>query len=407
MHLFYRSEGFMNFVFISPNFPHTYWQFCDRLKRNGVNVLGIGDAAYDALEAPLQAALTEYYRVDSMEDYDQMYRAVAFFAFKYGKIDWLESNNEYWLEQDARLRTDFHITTGIQEQEISSWKHKSSMKPVYAAAGIPTARCYKVTDQTAAKVFLEEIGGYPVIAKPDVGVGAANTYKIENDGQFAAFFAEKPDVPYVMEEFVTGDICSYDAITDSRCEPVFESMTVWPPSIADIVNLDLDLSYYTCAEVPEALKDLGRRALKGFGVRSRFVHLEFFRLTKARKGLGEVGDFVALEVNMRPAGGYTPDMMNFAHATDVYQIWADMVTKDARAVPDLGKDHWCVYASRKDWHPFKHTHEEVLARYGDQIVMCERMPELMWATMGCQMYTAHAYSEEEVREFIDFVHERA
>ena len=397
----------MNFVFISPNFPHTYWQFCDRLKRNGVNVLGIGDAAYDALEAPLQAALTEYYRVDSMEDYDQMYRAVAFFAFKYGKIDWLESNNEYWLEQDARLRTDFHITTGIQEQEISSWKHKSSMKPVYAAAGIPTARCYKVTDQTAAKAFLEEIGGYPVIAKPDVGVGAANTYKIENEGQFAAFFEEKPDVPYVMEEFVTGDICSYDAITDSRCEPVFESMTVWPPSIADIVNLDLDLSYYTCAEVPEALKDLGRRALKGFGVRSRFVHLEFFRLTKARKGLGEVGDFVALEVNMRPAGGYTPDMMNFAHATDVYQIWADMVTKDARAVPDLGKDHWCVYASRKDWHPFKHTHEEVLARYGDQIVMCERMPELMWATMGCQMYTAHAYSEEEVREFIDFVHERA
>ena len=30
----------MNFIFISPNFPHTYWQFCDRLKRNGVNVLG-------------------------------------------------------------------------------------------------------------------------------------------------------------------------------------------------------------------------------------------------------------------------------------------------------------------------------------------------------------------------------
>ncbi|MBR1757881.1 MAG: carbamoylphosphate synthase large subunit [Lachnospiraceae bacterium] len=397
----------MNFVFISPNFPHTYWQFCDRLKRNGVNVLGIGDTPYDALEAPLKASLTEYYRVSSMEDYDQMYRAVAFFAFKYGKIDWLESNNEYWLEQDARLRTDFHITTGIQEDEIGAWKHKSSMKPVYAAAGIPTARCHKVTDKEAAETFLKRIGGFPVIAKPDVGVGAANTYKIENEAQFEAFFAEKPDVPYVMEEFVTGDICSYDAITDSHCEPVFESMTVWPPSIADIVNLDLDLSYYTCAEVPEALKDLGRRALKGFNVRSRFVHLEFFRLTKARKGLGEIGDFVALEVNMRPAGGYTPDMMNFAHATDVYQIWADMVTKDERILADREEDHWCVYASRKDWHTFKHTHEEILARYGERIVMCERMPELMWATMGCQMYTAHAYSEEEVQEFIAFVHERA
>ena len=108
----------MNFVFISPHFPHTYWQFCDRLRKNGMNVLGIGDAPYDSLEAPLKAALTEYYRVDSLEDYDQVYRAVAFFAFRYGKISWIESMNEYWLEQDARLRTDFNVTTGIQSDRI-------------------------------------------------------------------------------------------------------------------------------------------------------------------------------------------------------------------------------------------------------------------------------------------------
>ena len=101
--------GQMNFIFISPNFPHTYWQFCDRLKRNGVNVLGIGDAPYDELEEPLKAALTEYYKVNNMENYDEMYRAVAFLAFKHGKIDWLESNTEYWLEQDAKLRKDFNI----------------------------------------------------------------------------------------------------------------------------------------------------------------------------------------------------------------------------------------------------------------------------------------------------------
>ena len=58
----------MNYIFISPNFPHTYWQFCDRLKRNGVNVLGIGDAPYDMLEEDLKRSLTEYYRVDSLEN---------------------------------------------------------------------------------------------------------------------------------------------------------------------------------------------------------------------------------------------------------------------------------------------------------------------------------------------------
>ena len=85
----------MNFIFISPNFPRTYWQFCDRLRQNGVNVLGIGDASYDGLEPELKSSLTEYYKVDSLEDYDHVLRAVGFFVFKYGKIDWIESLNEY------------------------------------------------------------------------------------------------------------------------------------------------------------------------------------------------------------------------------------------------------------------------------------------------------------------------
>ena len=103
----------MNVIIISPNFPHNFWHFCDCLKKNGCNVLGIGDAPYDGLPAELKSAMTEYYKVDSLENYDSVYRAAAFFAFKYGRIDWLESNNEYWLKQDARLREDFNITTGV------------------------------------------------------------------------------------------------------------------------------------------------------------------------------------------------------------------------------------------------------------------------------------------------------
>ena len=38
------------------------------------------------------------------------------FRIYYGRIDWIESNNEYWLEQDARLRTDFNVTTGATTQ---------------------------------------------------------------------------------------------------------------------------------------------------------------------------------------------------------------------------------------------------------------------------------------------------
>ena len=107
----------MNFVFISPHFPRTYWNFCDRLKRKGVNVLGIGDASYDSLDQNVRNSLTEYYFVGNMENYDDMYRAVAFYASKYGRIDWIESNNEYWPERDARLRTDFNVNTGINRRQ--------------------------------------------------------------------------------------------------------------------------------------------------------------------------------------------------------------------------------------------------------------------------------------------------
>ena len=395
----------MNFIFISPQFPKTYWNFCDRLKRNGVNVLGIGDTPYDELRPELKAALTEYYYLPRLDDYDATFRAVAFFSFKYGKIDWLESNNEFWLEQDARLRTDFHITTGEQFDNIGRIKNKSAMKAYYAKAGVPTARLHKITDITAAKNFIAQVG-YPVIVKPDVGVGANDTFKLENNEHLENFFAKLPKVPYVMEEFITGDICSYDAILNDRSEPLFESMTVFPTPIMDIVLKHLDLSYYTADYAPEKLCKIGRATAKAFGIKSRFVHLEFFRLTKAKAGLGEVGDFVGLEVNMRPAGGYTPDMMDFSHSTDVYQIWANMVTSNKRGLADNGEHFYCVYASRRDNYNYVHTHEEVLTRYGGRIVMCERMPEMMVPQMGNQMYTVKLANFAETEEFIQFVEER-
>jgi hypothetical protein len=99
-------------------------------------------------------------------------------------------------------------------------------------------------------------------------------------------------------------------------------------------------------------------------------------------------------------------MMNYAHSTDVYQIWADMVTQDRRVLPDSNDHHYCVYASRRDCYRYVHSHEEILARYGQKIVMCERMPEIMTASMGNQMYTAHAANLEDTLEFIHFVHQK-
>ncbi len=410
----------MNFIFISPHFPHTYWEFCDRLKKNGVNTLGIADAPYEALSPEVRNSLTEYYKVDNLENYDQVYRAVAFFAFKYGKIDWIESNNEYWLEQDARLRTDFHVTTGLQSNEITAIKEKSEMKKYYHLGNIPTARQLKAADGLFKAVDFAATVGYPLIAKPDIGVGAGGTHKIHNNEELSNFYETVAEVNnYVIEEFITGDICSYDAIVNSLGQPLFESMTVWPPSIMDIVNKRLDLSYYVDKTIPDSLRSIGRRTVEAFNVRSRFVHLEFFRLDSDRDGLGNVGDFVALEVNMRPAGGYTPDMIDYAHSTDVYKIWADMVcydkSQEASAYQHSGRnalslpwrqEYYCAFASRRDVYDYVHSDDEVRQRYGDRMVMCERMPEILSGAMGNQMFTVKLDEYSDVEEFVKFVHDK-
>ena len=397
----------MNFVFISPNFPHTYWMFCNRLRKNGVNVFGIGDAPYYELDEALKQSMTEYYKVDSLENYWAVKEAVRYFSEKYGHIDWLESNNEYWLEQDARLREEFNITTGIHPAELEPWKHKSLMHKIYVDAGIPKARQIVVSSKDIARDFIREIGGYPVCAKPDVGVGAASTYKIENDEQLEDFFRTKPPIAYVMEEFIEGNICSYDAIVDSDSNPLFESMGFFPPSIADILNKNLDLYFHINKQVDPKLQELGRRTVKAFKVKNRFVHLEFFCLTKANPHIGEVGDFAALEVNMRPAGGYTPDMMNFAHSTDVYQIWADMITTNKRTLMPDGEDSYCYYVSRRDHIHYLHSHDEVVSKYWRILKMCERMPEVLSGAMGSQMYVACFPEKEDAKEFIDFILARA
>lgn len=397
----------MNFIFISPHFPKTYWIFCDRLRRNGVNVLGIGDAPFDEIPYELKDCLTEYYRVDNLGNYDEMVRAVGYFTFHYGKIDWLESNNEYWLEMDAQLRTDFNITTGAQNDFIERIKFKSKMKESYRAAGVPVARHHMVCTIDAARAFIRTVG-YPVIVKPDNGCGAEATYKLKNEDDLQNFFAHLPAIPYIMEEYINGTIVSFDGVADSHCVPLFYTSNVFPTPLLDIVSQKGDLAYWTQKSVPAALKDVGFRTIKAFGAKSRFFHCEFFQLNEDKPGLGKKGDYVALEVNMRPAGGYTPDMINFANSVDCYQIWADMVCYDEVRHLDLnGPKYYCVYASRRDCHSYKHSHEQILARYGSRLKMCDELPLALRLDMGDRMYTANVRTSVERDAFIRYVQQRA
>jgi biotin carboxylase len=139
------------------------------LKNLGVNVLGLADEPYQNLRPELRSALTEYYQVTNMHDYDQLLRATGLLIHHHGKIDRLDSLNEYWLETEANLRTDFNIV-GIKNDEIVRIKRKSAMKEAFISAGIEVARGKLVNTLSEARKLVVSVG-LPVVAKPDIGVG--------------------------------------------------------------------------------------------------------------------------------------------------------------------------------------------------------------------------------------------
>lgn len=129
----------MNYVSFSPHFPNNFRHFCVHLNRLGANVLGVGDAPFDEFHPSVKSSLCEYYRVQNPHNYDEMVRALGYLTHRYGKLDRYKSHNEYWLENDARLRTDFNIF-GLKTPEMPAVKRKSIMKQRFIDAGIAVAR---------------------------------------------------------------------------------------------------------------------------------------------------------------------------------------------------------------------------------------------------------------------------
>lgn len=387
----------MNIIMLSPYFPVNYQQFPMALKNWGVNVLGIGDMPYDMLNDTLKQSLTEYFKVDYMEDYDQLLRATGYFTFKYGKIDRIDSHNEHWLEKEAQLRTDFNIN-GIKTDAIRQIKDKSQMKKVFIDCGIPVAKGKVIKDLKTAKQFVKEVG-FPIVAKPDTGVGAADTYKIKTQAELDHLFKEKPNVDYIFEEFIDGDIYSFDGLTDQDGNVVFYTVHRFKQGVMETVNDDLDIYYYSLRKIPDDIKEYGLRLVQAFNVRERFFHFEFFRLHKSRK-------LVALEVNMRPPGGFTTDMFNYANDINIYQEWTNIIMHN-KFNAHYDRKYHCCYIGRKLSKQYLHTHDEILSRYYENIVMNAEMSGVFSPALGNYFYMVRHEDFDTILEMISFIHEKS
>ena len=288
----------MNVLFLSPNFPPQFHLFCRALRDEGLTALGIGDSPPHDVNRLLAEAVAEYLYLRDLNQYDDVLRAVGYLTWRHGKIDRIDSLNEHWLPLEARLREDFNVE-GPRPAETRRHRSKTGMREIFTAAGVPCTEGEPVTTADRLRAYAR-VSGYPLVLKPDTGVGAWSTFKVSNEQELEVAL-RNPLQGYVVERFARGELISYDGLADREGRVVFETSHRYSTGVMDVVNQQLDVSYYNLREIPPRLRELGLEVVKAFGVRERFFHIEFFEHPP--------GDFRALEINIRPPGGFTTDMM--------------------------------------------------------------------------------------------------
>ena len=386
----------MNYLLVSPNFPISQEFFAKGLKEEGINVLGVGSESYDALSQTLKDNLVEYFRVNDLEDYEEVFRAVAFLTYKHGKIDRIESNNEYWLELDARLREDFNVY-GVKPKQLEFTKYKSKMKTMFKEAGVRVAKGYAANNKEELNGILKKLE-LPLIAKPDNGVGSSNTYKLLTQRDVEEFINEwNEKVSYFFEEFVeNGVLCTYDGLINQYGDIVFETSFIYTQPTLDLVNNGLDYANIIEPNIDPKLKELGQRIVYKFGMRERFFHIEFFRLPD--------GEYIALEYNNRIAGGTCIDLYNYSYNISLYEIYADVVLD--KKIKDIVTNKYTLSLSRRNRYQYKNSLEDIKAKYSYSIRIITTVPEVFSAAMGNTIIIISVENKEQITEVMNYVHEK-
>ncbi len=383
-----------NLLYLSPEFPRNYVQFILQLRHRGVQVLGISGTRLEDLPSDVRGGLVDYVQVPDLKDYRAVVDAARGLERRHGAIDRVESHCEHWLPLEAALREELGAP-GLDRCRTAFLRKKSSMKEIFGQAGVPVARGRVARGLAEAQAFAAKVG-YPLVLKPDIGVGAAGTYRADGPERLAEFFRGLAASPTFVEEFIAGDICTFDGLVDRDGQIVYCNSLTYSQGVMEVVNRDEHVFYYTAREIPADLEGAGRLVVQAAGIRERFFHIEFFRTRTDRR-------IVGLEINIRAPGGFTTDMWNYADDIDLYRGWARIVTGGSLGFEWCRRNH-VLFVGRKDHIPYAHAHEDVLARFRALLCHWDRLPDLFARAMGNTGYLLRSDSLEELLQAAAYVH---
>ena len=365
----------MRILYLSPGFPPNSHLFCVAAHSRGASVLAVGDVPESDLPPEARHAFERYVFEPRMGEYEVLLGIVISMIAEHGRIDFVESNGEHWLEVEGRLRDDLGIE-GLTARDVGRLRSKLAMAEAFEKAGVPSVPGIRCLSSEAVKGFAAK-HGFPLVFKPDSGSGATSTFRVSTDAELEAALLLPLD-GHVVQPFVEGVIVTFDGLVDRAGRLVFCTSHVYDRGIMEVRAGALDGFYYSLRSIPPALEQAGRRALAAFALRQRFFHLEFFARPDS--------SYVALEMNVRPPGGFTTDMMNHACDFDVYALWAAVMLGDSLEDFSYERKFHTAHAGRRHERAYEHSPEELLGQLGDTLVLVNPIPAAFASTMGNTMY---------------------
>ena len=269
----------------------------------------------------VRAGLAGHWHVENCLDVDQLTDAVAEVRGRFG-VDVLTGILENMQVTLAAVRERLAIP-GMGIQVAEQFRDKARMKVVFADAGIPCARNQRADSPAEVRDIMRHWAG-PVVVKPLAGMGAQNTFRIDDGDLLERWLAQSPpspDAPVLLEEFLVGEEFSFESVLVDG-ELVWHSIGRYDPTPLTVlenpwIQWTVVLPRSIDGDEFAEIRDVGTRAVQALGLSTGLSHLEWFRRPDGTVAISEVG--------ARPPGAQIASLMSWAHDADLYAGWADLV----------------------------------------------------------------------------------
>ncbi len=313
-----------NVIFAAPFPLQTTMRFARAAARlPGVRLLGIAQEAPTGEDAELFA---DVIRVADGLDTAQLVDAARTLRYRHGDIHRVLGILEPLQVQLAEVRQALGVE-GTDPSTADLFRDKARMKDELRKHGLPCARHALIRSWADAERFVAEVG-FPLVLKPQAGMGCKATWRIGNADELRAALRAmhaSPEHPALAEEFLRGREFSFETITIGG-EVKFTSISRYLPTPLEVMEtpwIQWVVVLPRDVETPEFadVQALGRQTVQALGLDTGFTHMEWFRRDDGSIAIGEIA--------ARPPGAHIVLANSFAHDADLYRAWARAVIDGA------------------------------------------------------------------------------